>query len=201
MAGEARLLGPVRGVHDITMPEFGETVTEGTIGRWLEHAGDTVAFNDPLYEVSTDKVGSEIPARTTACMLEVLVQEGEPAPVGAVLARIGETVTAAGPGAERPRDVGARGPGGRVGRSCHLGHPVRRTTTSRMLSPLVRRLVAEAGLDVNAVTGSGAGGRIWREDVERAIAAAEGQARRRPPPACRSPRPRHLSASPRPGRR
>src|SRR5436190_527163 len=81
----------------VTMPKLGETVTEGTIGNWLKQAGDTVAFDDPLYEVSTDKVDSEIPSPYDGVVLEVLVQEGETAPVGAVLARIGEPGAPAGP--------------------------------------------------------------------------------------------------------
>ncbi len=78
------------------MPKLGETVTEGTIGSWLKNEGDTVAFDDPLFEVSTDKVDSEIPSPYDGVLLEILVGAGETAPVGAVLARIGEPGAAGG---------------------------------------------------------------------------------------------------------
>src|SRR4051794_34297819 len=77
-------------VHDITMPKLGETVTEGTVGSWLKNVGDAVAFDDPLFEVSTDKVDSEIPSPHDGVILEILVQAGETVPVGTPVARIGE---------------------------------------------------------------------------------------------------------------
>ncbi len=173
-------------VHDITMPKLGETVTEGTIGRWLKHAGDTVEFDDPLYEVSTDKVDSEIPSPYDGVMLEVLVQEGETAPVGAVLARIGE------PGAVAAAPAGGPAPAAAAAAPSAAPAAVPAATPSadrngRMLSPLVRRLVAEAGLDVAALAGTGAGGRIRREDVERAIASGTGRAAGGPGSRCCSP--------------
>src|SRR3954453_17083835 len=96
MAGEDPSYGTPTGVvHDITMPKLGETVTEGTIGNWLKQSGDTVAFDDPLFEVSTDKVDSEIPSPHDGVILEILVEAGETVPVGTVLARIGEPGAAA----------------------------------------------------------------------------------------------------------
>src|SRR3954468_18064078 len=80
----------------VTMPKLGETVTEGTVGGWRKQVGDTVEFDDPLFEVSTDKVDSEIPSPYDSVLLEILVPEGETVPVGAVLARIGEQGTAGG---------------------------------------------------------------------------------------------------------
>src|SRR5690349_9345704 len=74
----------------VTMPKLGETVTEGTVGNWLKQVGDPVAFDDPLFEVSTDKVDSEIPSPYDGVILEILVQSGETVPVGAPLVRIGE---------------------------------------------------------------------------------------------------------------
>src|SRR5215207_2125764 len=78
----------------IAMPKLGETVTEGTIGSWLKQVGDTVAFDDPLFEVSTDKVDSEIPSPYDGVVLEILVPAGQSVPVGTPLVRIGP------PGAE-----------------------------------------------------------------------------------------------------
>ena len=77
-------------VYELTMPKLGESVTEGTISSWLKQVGDEVAFDDPLFEVSTDKVDSEIPSPYDGTMLEILVQAGETVPVGTVLARIGD---------------------------------------------------------------------------------------------------------------
>src|SRR3712207_5341310 len=72
----------------VTMPKLGETVTEGTIGNWLKQQGDTVSFDDPLFEVSTDKVDSEIPSPYDGVIAEILVQAGETVPVGTPLVRI-----------------------------------------------------------------------------------------------------------------
>ena len=73
----------------VTMPKLGETVTEGTIGSWLKNVGDTVEFDDPLFEVSTDKVDSEIPSPYDGVVLEIMVAAGETVPVGTELIRIG----------------------------------------------------------------------------------------------------------------
>ena len=85
------------------MPKLGETVTEGTVGSWLKNVGDAVAFDDPLFEVSTDKVDSEIPSPYDGVLLEILVQSGETVPVGTPVARIGEPGAAPRPAGERPR--------------------------------------------------------------------------------------------------
>src|SRR3954454_21107308 len=90
----------------VTMPKLGETVTEGTINTWLKNVGDTVAFDDPLFEVSTDKVDSEIPSPYDGTVLEILVQENETVPVGTPLVRIGE------PGAAGSDGAGASGADG-----------------------------------------------------------------------------------------
>jgi 2-oxoglutarate dehydrogenase E2 component (dihydrolipoamide succinyltransferase) len=175
---------PAGEVHDITMPKLGETVTEGTIGTWRKQVGDPVAFDDPLFDVSTDKVDSEIPSPYDGVLLEILVQEGETVPVGTPLARIGEPRAAGGGGTavsgSGPAAVGVpSAPGGPSSGGAPSGGgngaaPAERG--GRMLSPLVRRLVAEAGLDVAAISGTGAGGRIRREDVERAVAGGGARA-------------------------
>ncbi|MHA6782082.1 2-oxo acid dehydrogenase subunit E2 [Pseudonocardia saturnea] len=170
-------------LHDITMPKLGETVTEGTISSWLKQAGDVVAFDDPLFEVSTDKVDSEIPSPYDGVLLEILVPAGETVPVGTPLARIGEPGATAAPAAAAPV---AAAPAA----AANGTRPADRE--GRMLSPLVRRLVAEAGLDVDAVPGTGAGGRIRREDVERAVASGATQATA-PAPAVQQG---HLAATP-----
>src|SRR6185312_3591634 len=166
----------------VTMPKLGETVTEGTIGSWRKQVGDTVEFDDPLFEVSTDKVDSEIPSPYDGVMIEILVGEGETAPVGTVLARIGEPGATAAPApSATPASGGATAPAAASAAPATAGTPAAADRNGRMLSPLVRRLVAESGLDVATITGSGEGGRIRREDVQRAIAAAEGHARQAAP--------------------
>src|SRR4051795_8247312 len=105
----------------VTMPKLGETVTEGTVGGWRKQVGEEVAFDDPLFEVSTDKVDSEIPSPYDGVVLEILVPEGETVPVGTPLVRIGAPGSAppggnggpprGGGGAGRARGPGPRPPG------------------------------------------------------------------------------------------
>jgi pyruvate dehydrogenase E2 component (dihydrolipoamide acetyltransferase) len=208
---------PVGEVHEITMPKLGETVTEGTIGSWLKQVGDEVAFDDALFEVSTDKVDSEIPSPYDGTLLEILVGEGETVPVGAVLARIGEpgAETAAGSVGGRaggpatgtvisgsgPAAVGAPAApaGGPTSGGAPTGTAAPVQRDGRMLSPLVRRLVAEAGLDVSSIIGTGAGGRIRREDVEKAIAEGGGRAAAPTAPTPTAPTP-EAPAAPAPAR-
>jgi len=158
-------------VFEITMPKLGESVTEGTIGTWFKVVGDDVAFDDPLFDVSTDKVDSEIPSPYDGKMLDILVNAGETVPVGTVLARIGSAGAhvggpagnGTGPAAvESPSAVNAQTGAAPVSRDGAGG---------RLLSPLVRRLAAEHGIDVTTVAGTGVGGRIRREDITDAIAA------------------------------
>ena len=89
---------------DITMPQLGETVTEGTITKWFKAVGDPVAEDEPLFEVSTDKVDSEVPSPVSGTLTEIKVQEGDTVDVGVVLAVIGDggAAPAAGPAAEAP---------------------------------------------------------------------------------------------------
>src|SRR3954452_7808059 len=148
MAGEDPGVGaPIGAVHDITMPKLGETVTEGTVGTWLKKVGDPVAFDDALFEVSTDKVDSEIPSPYDGVLLEILVGEGDTAPVGAVLARIGEPGAAAPSGAAPPGGGSAPAavgtpvaPGGASSGGTPAVAPRSADGNGRLLSPLVRRL-------------------------------------------------------------
>src|ERR1700754_1974226 len=174
-------------VFEVTMPKLGESVTEGTIGTWLKAVGDDVAFDDPLFDVSTDKVDSEIPSPYDGKMLDILVNAGDTVPVGTVLARIGSAgaqgVGPAGNGSrpaavESPRVVNAQNGAATVSRDGAGG---------RLLSPLVRRLAAEHNIDVSSVASSGAGGRIRREDIEKAISS--GQTLTAPPAAAPAPAP------------
>ncbi len=169
--------------HEITMPKLGETVTEGTVGAWLKQVGDPVAFDDPLFEVSTDKVDSEIPSPHDGVLLEILVQSGETVPVGTPIARIGEP--GAAPAAAQP----AAGPAPAVAApAARAAVPAAGNGHSgRLLSPVVRRLAAEHGVDLARLQGSGAAGRIRREDVEQAIASGGAGVATAPPPAAAAP--------------
>ena len=202
------LSAPSGVVHDITMPKLGETVTEGTIGSWLKQVGDAVAFDDALFEVSTDKVDSEIPSPYDGVLLEILVAAGETVPIGTPLARIGEEGAAPGAASgSTPLTPGSAAAPAAAGAPTGNGE-ARGATASvaaepgRMLSPLVRRLAAENSVDLSTVAGTGVGGRIRREDIQGAIAAgghdgraaSAGRAHARPPP------PRHRRPPRRPRR-
>ena len=191
-------------VYEVTMPKLGETVTEGVVSQWLKQVGDTVAFDDPLFEVSTDKVDSEVPSPYDGVLLEILVNEGDTVPVGTPLARIGEPGAAAA-----PSSAPLPGAAAQVSETDEPATELAAVTTPPagngqpgvLLSPVVRRMAAEKGIDLAAVAGSGAGGRIRREDVEQAIAAQPAAAA--PPaaprlrrPSCRHP-PRRRLPSPR----
>lgn len=157
-------------VHDITMPKLGETVTEGELTSWLKNVGDAVEMDDALFEVSTDKVDSEIPSPYDGVLLEILVPAGTTVPIGTPVARIGEagaTVGASSSPAAAASGSSSAGPSSSTSTTIVIGA---KAEPGRMLSPLVRRLAAENNLDVSSLVGSGAGGRIRREDVERAIA-------------------------------
>jgi pyruvate dehydrogenase E2 component (dihydrolipoamide acetyltransferase) len=161
-------------VYEVTMPKLGETVTEGVVSQWLKQVGDTVAFDDPLFEVSTDKVDSEVPSPYDGVLLEILVNEGDTVPVGTAIARIGEPGAASAPSSAPPAGAAAQ-----VSETDEPATELASVTTPPagngqpgvLLSPVVRRMAAEKGIDLAAVAGSGAGGRIRREDVEQAIAA------------------------------
>jgi pyruvate dehydrogenase E2 component (dihydrolipoamide acetyltransferase) len=161
-------------IYEVTMPKLGESVTEGVVSSWLKQVGDPVAFDDPLFEVSTDKVDSEVASSYDGVLLEILVNVGETVPVGTALARIGEPGATAGSGSAPPTGAAAQ-----VSETDEPATELAAVTTPPaadgqpgvLLSPVVRRMAAENGIDLTALPGSGASGRIRREDVEQAIAA------------------------------
>lgn len=206
---------------DVTMPQLGETVTEGTITRWVKSVGDTVAADEVLFEVSTDKVDSEVPAPSSGVLTEILVQEGETADVGAVLARIGESGESTGaapapaaepaPAPEAPAPTAAAYPPVAqptitqvVGpRSAPEPAPAPSSQESegpgsggKVLSPIVRKLINDNGLNPDNINGTGAGGRITREDVEKLIGGTATPAAAAQAPAA-APQPATPQAAPR----
>jgi len=175
-------------VYEVTMPKLGETVTEGVVSQWLKQVGDAVAFDDPLFEVSTDKVDSEVPSPYDGVLLEILVSEGDTVPVGTAIARIGEPGAASAPSSAPPAGAAAQvsetdEPATEL--AAVATPPAGNGQAGVLLSPVVRRMAAEKGIDLTAIPGSGAGGRIRREDVEQAIAAQPAAAAL--PPAAAAP--------------
>jgi 2-oxoglutarate dehydrogenase E2 component (dihydrolipoamide succinyltransferase) len=164
---------------DITLPQLGETVTEGTITKWFKKVGDTVAADEPLFEVSTDKVDTEVPSPISGTLTEIRVAEGDTVPVGTVIAVVGVAGAAPAPtpapapvvAAPAPTPAPAPAPTPVVAAPAPTSAPAPTpaqapaATSNKLLSPVVRRLVAEHGIDVNALVGSGPGSRITREDV------------------------------------
>jgi len=135
----------------ITMPQLGESVTEGTIGRWLKQPGDRVERDEPLVEIITDKVNAEIPSPAAGILERVSAAEGAVVAVGQEIAFL---VTAADGQATAVIAVGA------------AGQVEEEVGDSPRGSPLVRKLAKEHGLDLRQIRGTGLGGRVTREDVE-----------------------------------
>ena len=167
---------------NITMPQLGESVTEGTIGKWLKQPGDAVAKYEPLVEVITDKVNSEIPSSAEGVLLVIWVPEGETVKVGTLIAVIGapgEKIPerqAAAPVAKQPENQAASNAASRSGEASRTADgqssaPASAAASKSMrLSPVVARLASEHGIDVSQIQGSGEGGRVTKQDIEKFIA-------------------------------
>ena len=162
---------------DVTMPQLGETVTEGTITQWFKNVGDAVAMDEILFEVSTDKVDSEVPSPVAGVVTEILAAEGDVVEVGQVLCRVGDVdaAPAAAPEAApapEPAPVPEPVPAPEAAPAPDPADaPAPAATDGLILSPVVRRLIVDNGLDASQITGTGLGGRITRNDVEQVIQA------------------------------
>ena len=168
----------------IELPQVGESVTEGIIGKWLKQVGDRVEKYDPLVEVVTDKVSMEMPSPVTGVLANIVAEEGQTVPMGSVIAEItadGEDESAAAPQIEEPpasaadrtgtllKDVAPVGPTGSGG-PIMAAEPDHRATQARpRYSPAVQRLAAEQGVDLSLVGGTGASGRVTRQDVQQYV--------------------------------
>ena len=191
--------------EQVVLPALGESVTEGTVTRWLKKVGDTVAIDEPLVEVSTDKVDTEIPSPVAGVIEQILVQEDETVQVGAVLVVIGSGSGAAAPAAapvaeapatpapvvEAPAPVAApvappvAAPVAPVAApvvappvAAPVAPPVApaasapaSTVDAGYVTPLVRKLASEIGIDLSKIAGTGVGGRIRKDDVLAATSA------------------------------
>ncbi|MFD5401894.1 2-oxoglutarate dehydrogenase, E2 component, dihydrolipoamide succinyltransferase [Streptomyces griseorubiginosus] len=213
---------------DVVLPALGESVTEGTVTRWLKEVGEEVAEDEPLLEVSTDKVDTEIPAPVAGVLLEIVVGEDETAEVGAKLAVIGApgaaptaaqapAAPAPAPAAEAPAPAPAPAPAAPAPAPQAPSAPAPQQQTApapapapaapapapapvtpapapaatsgddgAYVTPLVRKLAAESGVDLGTVKGTGVGGRIRKQDVVAAAEAAKAAAAA-PAPAAAAP--------------
>lgn len=202
-------------MSEVKLPALGESVTEGTVTRWLKKVGDTVAIDEPLVEVSTDKVDTEIPSPVAGVLQQILVQEDETAAVGAVLAIVADGSAQPTPQVSTPPVTEAVAPAAAPAVATPIAQPVVETpvvqpvqppmnlpvftpqvntvpvtpavtpvvvntpatsnqadsSDSPYVTPLVRKLAIETGVDLNSVSGTGIGGRIRREDVLAAASA------------------------------
>jgi len=184
---------------DVLMPQLGETVAEGKITQWFKSAGDAIKPGDTLFEIETDKVSMEVPSTTAGVLAEIRVPAGEVAPVGAVVAVIADGTAASAPPAAETLSKPAP-PSARASRPAPLAAsaaaaqptaaaPVKldpffevrtpqrnygpaRLAGGRSATPLARRLAAEGGIDLAAISPSGPHGRIVARDVEAAARAA-----------------------------
>jgi len=172
---------------DVIMPQMGESITEGTVSKWLRAVGEKIDKDEPLLEISTDKVDAEVPSPAGGTLLEILVNEGETVEVGSVLARVGSSSgtaaavpspqpsvqpSAAGPSAQpqpeppaqqsqpQAKAASAGANGGGNGTSATL-EELRRSKSS----PLVRNIAKQHGIDITRIPGSGISGRVTKQDI------------------------------------
>ncbi|MFE9383305.1 2-oxoglutarate dehydrogenase, E2 component, dihydrolipoamide succinyltransferase [Streptomyces sp. NPDC007025] len=226
---------------DVVLPALGESVTEGTVTRWLKQVGDEVEADEPLLEVSTDKVDTEIPAPTAGTLLEISVGEDETAEVGAKLAVIGAAGAAApapavqapaapaepAPAPQAPAAAPAQpaapqappepsqaqpapaqpaqpapqaqpAPAAAPAPAAQAPAAPAPESDGAYVTPLVRKLAAEQGVDLSAVRGSGVGGRIRKQDVVEAAEAKKAQAPAAAPTAAASAAPKSPKLEPSP---
>src|SRR5437667_3151017 len=182
---------------DIVMPQMGESIFEGTITKWLKKPGDKVERDEPLFEISTDKVDAEIPSPSAGVLKEIKVGEGQTVPIQTVVGVIDAAGSAAAPALApakteapapfAPAPVKAAAPAAPpaaapkaapapVAAAPRAAVPAAAPPAAQdggriHSSPLVRRMASEHGIDLSTVTGTGAGGRISKQDIEAVIAA------------------------------
>jgi 2-oxoglutarate dehydrogenase E2 component (dihydrolipoamide succinyltransferase) len=179
---------------EITLPQLGETVTEGTITKWFKQVGETVAADEPLFEVSTDKVDTEVPSPISGVLTEIRVPEGDTVPVGTVIAVVGDAsspaaasapaadastlassnVSASTPAPAAPVPAPAPTPAPAAPAPAPTSAPAAPVPAASggenvVLSPVVRKLIAENNLNASTISGTGPGGRITRDDVMAVI--------------------------------
>ncbi|HXS10622.1 MAG TPA: 2-oxo acid dehydrogenase subunit E2, partial [Candidatus Krumholzibacteria bacterium] len=177
---------------DVIMPQMGESIAEGTLVKWLKNVGDKVERDEPLFEISTDKVDAEIPSPSAGTLLEVLVQPGQTVEIKTVVGRIGAAGEAASasapkpaaaapaPAAPAPAPAAAPAPA-----PTPAPVPAAATATAEApraannfvrSSPVVQKIAAEHGVDVSLIDGTGEGGRVTKKDIMTYIESASSSA-------------------------
>ncbi|MCC6317711.1 MAG: 2-oxo acid dehydrogenase subunit E2 [Gemmatimonadaceae bacterium] len=172
------------------MPQMGESIAEGTMSRWLKKVGDSVKRDEPLFEISTDKVDAEIPAPSAGVLAEILVTDGQTVPVQTVVARletdasvaVSATAPAPAPAAAPPAPAPAASPAAAATATASAASPVPAPAAPHAAagsfedrvrtksSPLVRKIAAEHGIEISGLSGSGIAGRVTRKDILEHIA-------------------------------
>jgi pyruvate dehydrogenase E2 component (dihydrolipoamide acetyltransferase) len=189
---------------EVLMPQMGESITEGTITKWLKKVGDTVARDEPIFEISTDKVDAEIPSPVAGTLTEIKVPEGATVTINTIVAVIGGGASApsapktaapvaatpsAGYNDIQPIQPGPPAPSTAATPAASSGEPQRS-------SPLVRKIAKENNVDLGAVSGTGASGRITKQDILGHLASPPSTA---PTPAASSAPAKPAAAQPQPG--
>ena len=201
---------------DIVMPQMGESIFEGTITKWLKKPGDKVERDEPLFEISTDKVDAEIPSPSAGVLKEIKVGEGQTVPIQTIVGVIDAAGSAAAapapapakaaapaplkaPAATAPAPAARPAPPAPSAPVTAAPAPASSGSTGERIhsSPLVRRMASEHGIDLSTVAGTGAGGRISKQDIE-ALIAAGGAPAAAPPASAVSAAPSRPSAPPPP---
>jgi len=202
---------------DVIMPQMGESITEGTLSRWIKKVGEEVKRDEPIFEISTDKVDAEIPAPSAGTLTEILVQEGQTVAVQTVVARIetekGAAAAAPAPApapaaaAPAPAAAAPAAPPPRPAAPAPAPRPAPAPAATvvesaderlrRRSTPLVRKMAADHGIDVTALQGSGLAGRVTKQDLLGAIAGtpAAAQAPATAPSVALPPRPPAAAAA------
>jgi 2-oxoglutarate dehydrogenase E2 component (dihydrolipoamide succinyltransferase) len=192
---------------DIVMPQMGESIVEGTLTKWLKKKGDRVQRDEPLFEISTDKVDTEIPSPSAGVLAEVMVEEGKTVAINTVVGRIDEKGEAKAPAAPVTEPVAAPVPAPAPAAAPPPpppAAPVAEEEVSGPLSPLVRKMARELNIDPRKVEGTGAGGRVTKQDIEAYMAAQGARVVEAPapppPPAAPVPAPAPVAPPPPPPR-
>jgi pyruvate dehydrogenase E2 component (dihydrolipoamide acetyltransferase) len=177
---------------DVVMPQMGESIVEGTLTKWLKKPGDRVERDEPLFEISTDKVDTEIPSPSAGTLAEILVEEGKTVGINTVVARLSDGAGGAAAPAEKPAEAQKPEPAPQSTQPSPQtvqptpapkqmeepvpapapapAAPATSAEPTGPLSPLVRKMARENNLDLSKVKGTGAGGRITKQDVETYMA-------------------------------
>lgn len=178
---------------EVKVPVLGESISEATIGEWLKKPGDTVAADEPIASLETDKVAVEVPAPAAGVLGQLIFSEGDTVQVGSILTTIETSGAAAGTAAGAPQPAVAKSEATPAPAAVAAPAPAPVPTGEPVsLSPAVRRLVLEHGLDPTSIKGTGKDGRLTKEDV---LAAAAEAAKAAPAPAAAAPAPAAAVAS------